>query len=456
VEYEQMSAAPAGERTDSAPPAQAGSGPEERPSADRPGGERPGGERPGGERPDERSGAAAVWRWLTSNPLGRGVEGRQMRARRWRITSGIFLVYLAYSVTDLWQTSSPAMFALGLAVLVVFVWLYVWLLPLAALGGPERYRLTVLGGMLVIMAAYLPVFGRGGLQLVTYLSVAISMLTVPLIGMPLIALLAAAVTWVPEHIGSWDIHGPQWALSAPPVLVTVALFALRANVAHRIELLAARAEVERLAKEQERLRIARDLHDLLGHALTSITMKAELASRLVERDPERAAAEMRQVADLGRQSLADVRATVAGYREVSLVTELAAAREVLSAAGIQAELPASVEDVPVGLRELFGWAVREGVTNAVRHSGANHVRVRLSPCSIEIVDDGIGAAGGFRVDADGRFDLVAADSVAPGSRGNGLTGLIERASAAGGRVRAGATLAAGSRPGFRLLLEVPG
>jgi two-component system sensor histidine kinase DesK len=434
VEYEQMSAAPAGERTDSAPPAQAGSGPEERPSADR----------PGGERPDERSGAAAVWRWLTSNPLGRGVEGRQMRARRWRITSGIFLVYLAYSVTDLWQTSSPAMFALGLAVLVVFVWLYVWLLPLAALGGPERYRLTVLGGMLVIMAAYLPVFGRGGLQLVTYLSVAISMLTVPLIGIPLIALLAAAVTWVPEHIGSWDIHGPQWALSAPPVLVTVALFALRANVAHR------------MAKEQERLRIARDLHDLLGHALTSITMKAELASRLVERDPERAAAEMRQVADLGRQSLADVRATVAGYREVSLVTELAAAREVLSAAGIQAELPASVEDVPVGLRELFGWAVREGVTNAVRHSGANHVRVRLSPCSIEIVDDGIGAAGGFRVDADGRFDLVAADGVEPGSRGNGLTGLIERASAVGGRVRAGATLAACSRPGFRLLLEVPG
>jgi two-component system sensor histidine kinase DesK len=367
----------------------------------------------------------------------------------------------------------------GLLLLAIFTGLYLGPLPAAMFGGERRYQVTVLVGMPVLTVLYLVLVGRGGLLLTTYLSVAIALLAIPLLGVPSIALLAAAVTWLPEHVRPWDMHGAQWSLSGPPVLVAIALYVLRSNVSHRIELLAARAEVERLAKEQERLRIARDLHDLLGHALTSITMKAELASRLVERDPDRATAEMRQVADLGRQSLADVRATVSGYREVSLVTELAAARQVLAAAGIQAELPASVEEVPVDLRELFGWALREGVTNAVRHSRARNVRVTLSEGSIEIVDDGIGTRGeGFRPGEDGRMEIVS-DGAALGTRGNGLTGLIERATAAGGRVRAGSVTGraaegrpedtrtdrgdgrrsgpgAGTHPGFRLRVEVPG
>ena len=93
---------------------------------------------------------------------------------------------------------------------------------------------------------------------------------------------------------------------------------------------------------------------------------------------------------LSRQALADVRAAVAGYREVSLAVELATAREVLGAAGIAADLPAAVDEVPAELRELFGWAVREGVTNAVRHSGAHRVRIAVTPSSVEVTDDGRG------------------------------------------------------------------
>src|SRR6266511_2562769 len=155
------------------------------------------------------------------------------------------------------------------------------------------------------------------------------------------------------------------------------------------ELAAARAEVARLAAENERTRIARDLHDLLGQSLTAITVKAGLARRLAERgEPARAAAEIGEVERLSRRTLADVRAAVSGHRDITLAGELATAREALRAAGILAELPGSVDIVDPSLSELFGWVVREGVTNVVRHSRATHCTVTLGPGWIEIVDDG--------------------------------------------------------------------
>ena len=179
------------------------------------------------------------------------------------------------------------------------------------------------------------------------------------------------------------------------------------------ELAAAREEITRLAVEDERNRFARDLHDILGHSLTVVAVKAELAGRLVRLDPDRAEAEIAEVEGLARQALADVRSAVAGYRDVTLASELANARSALGAAGIDADLPVAIDEVPAGRRELFGWVVREGITNVLRHSGASRCQVRIGPSSVEITDDGTGTASDPSI-------------------GHGLRGLRERAEAAGG------------------------
>ena len=143
------------------------------------------------------------------------------------------------------------------------------------------------------------------------------------------------------------------------------------------QLRATQAQLEELAVERERGRVARDIHDILGHSLTVITVKSELAGRLVEADPARAKAEIAEVEALARGALADVRATVAGVRGVTVSGELAAARSALAAAGIAAELPSSTDTVPAERRELAGWVVREGVTNVLRHSAASVCRITL-------------------------------------------------------------------------------
>nr|WP_244954156.1 histidine kinase [Spelaeicoccus albus] len=175
-----------------------------------------------------------------------------------------------------------------------------------------------------------------------------------------------------------------------------------------------------LAVEEERGRVARDIHDILGHSLTVITVKAELAGRLVERDAIRAKAEINDVEQLSRAALTDVRATVAGYRDVNVVSELANARAVLEAAGITADLPTTTDTLPAEYRELAGWIIREGVTNVVRHSGATLCRVRMSPDMIEVADDGTGPQSG-----------------SAHCHANGLDGLRERVEAAGALLRIG-------------------
>ncbi len=192
---------------------------------------------------------------------------------------------------------------------------------------------------------------------------------------------------------------------------------------------AARSEVARLAAENERTRIARDLHDLLGHSLTTITVKAALARRLAERDPRRAAIEIGEVEQLSRRALAEVRSAVSGYRDVRLANELASAHEILRAAGIAADLPGAVDIVDERLLELFGWVVREGVTNVVRHSRAHRCTITLGPTWVEIVDDGRGGS--------------------PDAGAGGLTGLRERVAAQQGTVEAG-----GCPSGWRLRVAV--
>ena len=171
--------------------------------------------------------------------------------------------------------------------------------------------------------------------------------------------------------------------------------------------------------DQERARMARDLHDILGHSLTVIAVKAELADRLVDVSPERARAEIADIQRLSRDALADVRRTVDGVRELSLPAELARARSALQAAEITADLPGSTDHVPSDVRELFAWTMQEGVTNVVRHSAASRCTVTLADDRITIEDDGRGMRS---ADASALRD------------GHGLSGLRERAAAEGAHV----------------------
>ncbi|WP_290059272.1 sensor histidine kinase [Amycolatopsis solani] len=214
--------------------------------------------------------------------------------------------------------------------------------------------------------------------------------------------------------------------------VTLAMFFM-ANLVRAIRRLErANEEIATLAVANERQRVARDLHDLLGHSLTTITVKAGLARRVLESsgDIPRTVEEIREIESLTRSALSDVRATVSEYREVSLSAELAGARAALRAAEIDADLPHAVDNVRPELQNTFGYVLREAVTNVLRHSGAKQVTVRLGDTWLEVEDDG-------------RATVVVA--------GNGLRGLSERLAAAGG------TLRTSVRPGggLRVRAEVP-
>lgn len=237
----------------------------------------------------------------------------------------------------------------------------------------------------------------------------------------------------------------------PAIVASVSIMVLSVSRQRQafLQLRATQQELARLAVEQERGRVARDIHDVLGHSLTAVTVKTELASMLIEAGrTAQAAAEIAEVERIARGALADVRATVAGYRGTSVVSELANARSILGSAGIEAELPTTVEMVPPERRELMGWVIREGVTNVLRHSRAAHCRVRIDADSVEIADDGIGprdAAGSGRTDARGGDRARAS---APGrAGGSGLAGLRDRLAAHGGSLTVGRS----DLGGYRLL-----
>lgn len=140
-----------------------------------------------------------------------------------------------------------------------------------------------------------------------------------------------------------------------------------------------RQENARLAVEEERGRLARDIHDILGHSLTVITVKAELAGRLLDVDVERARGEIASLEALAREALADVRGAVVGVRDISLAGELARAKAALAAAGIDSTIPNAVDDVDPSLKELFAWTVRESVTNYSASLGGQTLHDRPLP-----------------------------------------------------------------------------
>jgi len=209
------------------------------------------------------------------------------------------------------------------------------------------------------------------------------------------------------------------------------------------ELHTTRRELARLQVEEERLRLSRDLHDLLGQTLSTITLKSELARHLVTEDPDRCVQELSEIEHVARVSLREVREAVAGYRHPRLISELEGARQLLSAAGIDMRLePMSSEALPPEVSAALAWTVREGVTNVIRHSRAQHCLIRLTQQN--------GRAGALVLN-DGGARVPEESTARPGL---GLVGLRERVGALGGRLEAGPLALSGAEH-FRLWVELP-
>jgi two-component system sensor histidine kinase DesK len=191
-------------------------------------------------------------------------------------------------------------------------------------------------------------------------------------------------------------------------------------------------EIEHLAKVAERERIARDLHDVLGHTLSVIILKSELAGKLMDRDPQRAGTEIREVEQISRQALSEVRDAIRGYRSQGLAAELARAKSTLETAGVAVKCEAAKLSLPALQESVLSMAVREAVTNVVRHAQARACSLRLQQqngsCRLDIEDDGRGG---------------------PLSEGNGLRGMRERVEMLGG------TLTRDSNAGTRLTITLP-
>lgn len=356
--------------------------------------------------------------------------------RSWRRVAmlAIPLVYLVFVFISVNQNSHGSAAVVGYVLLGAFA--ACWLVTPAILppGSSGRVFWAWYALLVALTVAEIPFARAAGFVLFVYLTI----LTVARLGLgarsaPIVAAMAVAALWIPVAVGSWHVSLAKSFADVTPVAIPVVALVTMATiqVIHANQQLAeTRAELARLAAENERIRIARDLHDVLGHSLTAITVKAGLARRLGETDPEGAVAQITEVEDLCRRVLADVRAAVSGYREVTLASELARGRELLRASGIAADLPTAAEVADPAHQELFGWAVREGLTNVIRHSRARSCTVRVSASSVEIIDDGQGSAA---------------------SAGNGLSGLSERAAAAGGGVDAGPA----QPTGWRLRVWVP-
>jgi two-component system, NarL family, sensor histidine kinase DesK len=351
----------------------------------------------------------------------------------------LWLVFLARPITAAFERNpEPTGRMATILVAVAFSLLYLTLFWSAHRPMPPGASHVILAGLAGCSAGMCLLAGVKGLFTLVYLAALGGMVFAPVAAAVWGATLVAAATFLPLLVTEWEFGA---AIPFAVAMATVASLTFIRLVQRNQHLLAAQDEIGRLAVADERLRFSRDLHDTLGHHLTVIAAKAELASKLATATPERSQHEILDVQRLARESLAELRTAVGGYRTTSLHGELERARQALATANIHAELPAADSPeldpavLPAARQELFGWVVREGVTNTIRHSKANTCTVQITATSVEIVDDG--QPSGERHESD--------------PLGHGLTGLRERVRAAGGTMVVGHT----SDGGFRLHVEVP-
>ncbi len=374
--------------------------------------------------------------------LGRPPENRRQAVVK-LMWIGIWLAYLAPPLGDLYGGGhgpwATALGALGLAAFVAVYLLLVFRYTSRVLGSHTLDCL--LAGVLALAVCLSLTMGSPWLVLFVYVSVsagAVLPLRQAAVAIP--ATVAVLLLVALPH--GYDDGLTPWLIT-PALLGGFAMSGVRQLVRTTVELREARVTVAALAANEERLRMARDLHDLLGHSLSLITLKSELAGRMLPDHPDRAGEQVADIERVSRQALTDVREAVSGYRRLTLSGELAGACTTLAVAGVETRMPV---EAPAELPGVLGteseaalaWSLREAVTNIVRHSGAGSCEIRLAPrqtleglfLQLTVEDDGHGLGS------------------APA--GNGLTGLGERLDKVGGTLDVRS-----SRSGVTLTMRAP-
>jgi two-component system sensor histidine kinase DesK len=387
--------------------------------------------------------------WQTGTADDSLAMGRVPENRRQAVVKllwvGMWMLYLASPVTDLLDGHhSPLALIAGWTGLVGFVTAYLTLVFLRT--NQEHQPLWVPGTLaaLCVLAVVLSLtLGDSWLVLFVYAAVAMGAAVPPVHSRWAIPLVTALLFGCGALIDAKD--DLVLSLGIPCFLGGFAMLGIRQLILTMRELREARQTIAGLAATEERLRLARDLHDLLGHSLSLITLKSELAGRMLPDRPEDAAAQVADIERVSRQALVDVREAVSGYRRPTLAVELAGARAVLLAAGIEADLDpaqwAGHDRLGADEEGALAWALREAVTNVVRHSGAGRCAIAVT---VTVTDDADALA--LTVSDDGR-------GAEPGQGpGNGLTGLEERLLLAGGRFEASGS---GADGGFVVRASVP-
>lgn len=400
-----------------------------------------------------------VWNWVLNHSLFslRGlpevVASSGISIRVWRVYAQTWLVCLLFPIIFLVQTPlTPVRLSIALAGLIIFGITYTWFMWPHPLNYKTRLRsefqtsLIGLAGLTALVLYLSMIYGSAFLWLFVGVSAVMGIV------LPAYSAFGAVVvlTLLTLAIGvgfSGGITRTDWLHLLPLVLLVRGLGLDMIGIARLAdalrELHAARGELARQAVTEERLRLARDLHDLLGHTLSLIILKSELAGRLLEKEPVQAAQEIHEIEREARQALREVREAVAGYRQPTLDSELAGARQMLEAAGITCTVEQAIGALPPAVETVLAWTVREGVTNVIRHSRARRctiwVRSENDRASVEMSNDG------YREQEQGPGYIRIS---------SGLSGLTERVTIQNGLVEAGPLFFEGN-PSFRLWVELP-
>jgi two-component system, NarL family, sensor histidine kinase DesK len=330
-----------------------------------------------------------------------------------------------YFAEPAWGHASRGQWAFTVATGIVFIFFFFALFW----DKPSRIWYYFLG-MLLLGIVCAPINPGSATFLIYSASFAPFLVCTEMGGIRLVAMVAAIgalEAWV-FHLGaSYLIYGCGF----PLIIGGGNVFFAQRNRANE-KLRMAQTEIEHLAKVAERERIARDLHDVLGHTLSVIILKSELAGKLIELDPERAKSEIADVEQTSRAALAEVRSTIRGYRVNTLEDELKHAKSTLETAGVSVRSETARVQLNPAQESVVALVLREAVTNIVRHAQARNCQVFLAPldgtCLLEIQDDGHGGAE---------------------NEGNGIRGMRERIEALGGSFRRT------TNPGTKLTIQFP-